>query len=155
MSVNGRKRNGRNGRKADIASAWFTLTIGNMENEYMPEFGGANLEDSYFLGIIAEGGDLRLRVLFALTTDHPDYAPPLPGEAHCYREGSSVRKQPSIVEWLPGKPNVARDLDGTFDFGSIGLHWLTPSRFQISTEWFDATVEVAHMHLDLSPLNVR
>jgi hypothetical protein len=121
-----------------------------MQSIYLPDFGGAYLEDSYFLGVVAEGGDLRLKVLFALTTDHPDYAPPLPGEAHCYREGSVVLPRPSIVEWLPGKPNVTRDLDGTLDFGSIELHRLAPSRFRIITEWFDATVEVADLRLDLA-----
>ena len=49
-----------------------------MDN-YLPEFAGAYLEDSYFLGLVAEGGSLRLKFLFALTTDHPDYAPPKAG----------------------------------------------------------------------------
>lgn len=126
-----------------------------MTSEYLPEFGGAYLEDSYFLGVVAEGGDLCMEVLFALTIDHPDYAPPPPGEAHCYRRGSIVLRQPSIVEWLSGKPRVTRDLDGTLDFGSIELHRLAPRRFRVITELFDATVEVAHICLDLAPLNVR
>lgn len=47
-----------------------------MELEYLPEFEGAYLEDSYFLGVVAEGVDLRFRCLFALTLDHAEYAPP-------------------------------------------------------------------------------
>ena len=121
-----------------------------MESEYLPEFGGAYLEDSYFLGVVAEGGDLRLKVLFALTTDHPNYAAPATGEAHCYCEGSIALEKPSIIKWLPDKPNVTRDQDGTLDFGSIELHRLTPNQFRIVTGWFDATVEVTHIRLDLA-----
>lgn len=96
-----------------------------------------------------------LKIEFALTTDHPNYAPPLPGEAHCYREGRVVLEQPSIVKWLPGKPSVTRDPDGTLDFGSVELYRLAPDRFQIITDWFDATIEVAHIRLDLAPAHVR
>jgi hypothetical protein len=124
-----------------------------MQSHYLREFGGTYLEDSYFLGFVAEGGDLRLKVLFALTTDHPDYASPFPGEAHCYREGSIVLEHASIVEWLPGKPKVTRDLDGTLDFGDIQLHRLAPARFRIITDWFVATVEVANLRLDLDRPN--
>ena len=121
-----------------------------MDNEYLPEFAGTYLEDSYFLGMVAEGGDLRLKFLFALTTDHADYAPPKPGEQHCYREGSIVLEQPSIVEWRPGKPTIMRDLDGTFDFGSIELYRFGPSRFRFVTEWFDAIVETGCVSIELS-----
>lgn len=113
------------------------------------------MEDSYFLGAVVEGGDLRLKLLLALTTDHPEYAPPSPGEAHCYRQGSIVLEQPSIVDWVPGKPNVTRNPDGTLDFGSIELHRLAPRRFRVITEWFDATVEVSNVCLDLAPVSVR
>jgi hypothetical protein len=121
-----------------------------MDEVYLPEFAGTYLEDSYFLGLIAEGGNLRLKLLFALTTDHADYAPPKPGEQHCYREGSIVLEQPSIVDWRPGKPVVTRDPDGTFDFGSIELYRRGPSRFRFVTEWFDATMETDDMSLQLS-----
>ena len=125
-----------------------------MDNEYLSEFAGTYLEDSYFLGAHAEGGNLRLKFLFALTTDHPDYAPANPGEAHCYREGSIVLEQPSIVDWQPGKPTVTRDLDGTLDFGSIELHRLGPSRFRFVTEWFDATVDAELPRIELNDTNV-
>jgi len=112
-----------------------------MDNGYLREFAGTYLEDSYFLGALAEGADLRLKFLFALTSDHADYAPPGPGEAHCYREGSILLERPSVVDWRPGRPAISRDPDGTFDFGSIEFHRLGPSRFRFVTEWFDATLD--------------
>jgi hypothetical protein len=33
-----------------------------MGTEYLPAFQGASLEDSYFLGLLVEGRDLRLKV---------------------------------------------------------------------------------------------
>lgn len=125
-----------------------------MDEEYLPEFAGTYLENSYFLGAIAEGGNLRLKFLFALTTDHADYAPPSQGEQHCYREGSIVIEQPSIVDWRPGKPAVTKDPDGTFDFGSIQLYRRGPGRFRFVTEWFDATFEAEQLRLQLSDGNV-
>ena len=121
-----------------------------MSEEYLPELAGTYLEDSFFLGAVAEGGNLRLSCLFALTTDHADYSQPRLGEQHCYREGSIVIERPSIVNWRPGKPSVTRDLDGSFDFGSIELYRQGPSGFRVVTEWFDATFEVEHLRLQLS-----
>src|SRR5688500_4741687 len=125
-----------------------------MDVEYLPEFAGTYLEDSYFLGVIAEGGNLRLKFLFALTIDHPNYAAPQPGEQHGYREGSVLIEQPSIIEWRSGKPVVMQDPDGTFDFGSIELYRLGPSRFRFVTEWFDVTVEAEQLSLQLAATNV-
>lgn len=120
-----------------------------IDNEYLPEFAGAFLEDSYFLGVVAEGGDLRLKCLFALTLDHVSYSPPEPGEQHCYREGGLLFEQPSIIEWQAGKPTIMRDPDGSLDFGGIALYRSGPNRFRLVTEWFDATVETKRVTVDL------
>lgn len=121
-----------------------------MDSEYLPEFAGTYLEDSYFLGAIAEGGNLRLRFLFALTLDHGDYVPPEAGQQHCYREGSILLERPVIVEWRAGKQTIMRDVDGTFDFGSIELYRCGPSRFRFVTEWFDATMDTERVSLELA-----
>ena len=126
-----------------------------MENEYLPEFAGTYLEDSYFLGAVSEGADLRLKFLFALTLDHAEYVAPKLGEQHCYREGSIMFEQPSIIEWYAGKPTITRDLDGTLDFGSVELYRSGPNRFRFVTEWFDATVETKRVTVELSDGIVR
>jgi hypothetical protein len=125
-----------------------------VDDEYLPELGGAYLEDSYFLGLVAEGKNLRLNCLLALTAQHSGYAPPRPGEQHCYREGSIVLEDPLIVEWRSGKPTITRDSDGTFDFGSIELYRRGPGHFRFVTQWFDATVEAKQLSLQLSEANV-
>jgi hypothetical protein len=121
-----------------------------VDDQYLPEFGGAYLEDSYFLGLVAEGRNLRLTFLFALTADHPDYRPPRTGEQHCYRQGSIIVEAPSIVDWQPLLPTVTQDVDGMFDFGSIELYRRGPNRFRFVTQWFDTTVEAAQLHLRIS-----
>jgi hypothetical protein len=85
-----------------------------MSDAYLPEFGGTYLEDSYFLGV-AEGGNLRFKFLFALTDDHPDYATPPAGEAHCHREGTILLARPSIIEWKAAGQTIIKDPDGTYD----------------------------------------
>ena len=121
-----------------------------MDEQYLPEFAGTYLEDSYFLGVAAEGANLRLKFLFALTADHANYAAPKPGEQHCYREGSIVIEQPSIVDWQPGRPALIKDLNGVFDFGGVELYSTMPGRFRFVTEWFDATVETDELRLELA-----
>ena len=120
-----------------------------MDEQYRPEFSGAYLEDSYFLGVVAEGSNLRLKFLFALTADHAAYAPPKPDEQHCYREGSFLIERPSILDWQAGKPAALRDPDGTFDFGDIQLYQRGPCQFRFVTEWFETTVETAHLQLEI------
>ena len=120
------------------------------DEEYLSTFAGVYLEDSYFLGITAEGCDLRLKFLFALTSEHPHYAPPAPGEAHWFSEGSILLARPRIVAWEPGAQRVMRDPDGSYDFGSAEIYRRGPSRFRFVTEWFEATVDVDAIRLDLA-----
>ena len=91
--------------------------------DHLAALDGLYLEDSYLLGLIAEGSRLRFRILFALTGDHPSYRPPLPQEQHCYRQGDIVVDDITILSQRGGtRPNIIRDLNGTFDFGSVWLY---------------------------------
>lgn len=122
-----------------------------METEYLPEFQGAYLEDSYFLGVVAEGCDLRMKMLFALTVDHPAYASPKAGEQHCYREGSILFRRPTVIETQPGsRPTILQDPDGSLDFGSVALHRQGASRFRVVTEWFETTLATEQVTLELA-----
>ena len=121
-----------------------------MGTEYRAEFQGVSLEDSYFLGLLVEGRDLRLKMGFALTVHHPAYAPPNPGGQHCYREGSILIERPDIVEWHTGMLELASRPDGTFDVGGLELYQHGPGRFRIMTDWFDAIVETPRMSIHLS-----
>ena len=122
-----------------------------METEYLPEFQGAYLEDSYFLGMVAEGCDLRLKMLLALTVDHPSYEPPKAGEQHCYREGSILIQRPSAIDVKPTiKPTILTGPDGSLDFGSVELYRQGPSGLRIVTEWFETTLATEQVALQLA-----
>ena len=110
-----------------------------MTSTYLPEFQGAYLEDSYLLGVLAEGCDRRLKMLFALTTDHPAYEKPTAGEAHCYREGYILIRRPASIDMQPGQPTILTDIDGSLDFGGIELHQQSAGAFRVVTEWFRAS----------------
>lgn len=115
--------------------------------EYLPEYEGVYLEDSYILGLVAEGNNLRLPMEFALTIDHPHYAAPIAGEAHCFRKGSILIEEPKIMEWNAGTPSLARDAAGIFDFGRLELYRAGPTLFRVHTEWFDMTVDAKRLAL--------
>lgn len=122
-----------------------------MDAEYLPEFAGAYLEDSYFMGMVCEGADLHFEMLFALTTDHPEYALPLPGEQHCYRRGKLVFANPSASEIKPKRgASILRDPDGTLDLGSIELHRTKTGAILVVTEWFEPTMTVSSLDVRLS-----
>jgi hypothetical protein len=121
-----------------------------VDTGYLPEFQGVYFEDSYFLGIVAEGCDLRLKMLFALTVDHPAYQQPKAGEQHCYREGSILIQRPTLIEMQPGTPTVLTDPDGSLDFGSVELYRQSTSGFRVVTEWFEATMAPEQVTLQLT-----
>jgi hypothetical protein len=121
-----------------------------MDTKYLPEFDGAYLEDSYFMGIVCEGLDLHLEVLFALTLDHPEYAPPKKGEQHCYRRGRLVLGRPSVLTLKPARGlSILSDPDGTLDLGSIELYRTASGAIVIMTEWFELTAEVTSLAVSL------
>ena len=125
--------------------------LGGMEEEYLPEFQGAYLEDSYFLGMVVEGCDFRLKTLFALTVDHPSFEPPKTDEQHCYREGSILVQRPTSIEVRPTiKPTILTDPDGSLDLGSLELYRRGPGRFHVKTEWFEITFAAEQVSLQLA-----
>jgi hypothetical protein len=121
-----------------------------MNTEYLSEFQGAYLEDSYFLGMVADGCDLRLKLLFALTVDHPAYAHPDAGEQHCYREGSITIRRPCEIEIRPKTPLVLKDPDGSLDFGSIELYCQGPNKYRVVTEWFETTFSTEQIVVEVA-----
>lgn len=110
--------------------------------------GGLYLEDSYFTGLLVSGTALRIRALFALTQDHEDYAAPISGEQHCYREGEIVLTEVKITEWAAGKPTLLSDPDGSMDLGSLSIGE-REGHYQISTEWFDMACRAGSLRVML------
>jgi hypothetical protein len=73
------------------------------------------------LAAVGEGRNLRLKFVFALTVDHADYAPPKPGEQHCYREGCIVLETPPLSIGDPASPqsHETRTAPSTLANGAI------------------------------------
>lgn len=111
--------------------------LGLMSRLGLETFEHIHLDDSFFLGLMAVGTGLRLRVLFALEPGHRLYAPPQPGEQHCYREGDVLIAGFRPTQWRPGRrPSILIDPDGTLDLGSISVE-IRGEGYWIGTEWFD------------------
>ena len=102
----------------------------------MPNLDHLYFEDSYFLGLTVSGKRLRLRVLFALTVDHPRYAAPHTGEQHCYLEGDIVVDEMQTLAFSKGNPVLLKDPDGTLDLGSIEFSQ-QGDVYLVATEWFE------------------
>lgn len=111
------------------------------------------LEDSYFLGMLAQGPRLCFRVLFAVLPGHPAYVPPQPGEWHCYREGE-IRFDSIEAIYLPNRvvtlsphPTMI-DPDRTLDLGSIEVY-TEGEYFRVMTDWFDLRIKAAEPEIVL------
>jgi len=107
------------------------------------------LEDSYLLGMMADGGQLRFRILFALTGDHPSYRPPLPQEQHCYSRGDIIADGVTILSQRSGtRPHIISDPDGTFDFGSVEFRGMDGGYF-FASEWLELEFKAVSVRVEL------
>ena len=121
-----------------------------MDSTYHSEFHGAYLEDSFPIEIAASSSGLALKMVFALTTDHPDYHAPKPGEAHCYRDGNILIRHPIQITTRSGRPTFQLDLDGAADLGEIQLHQYQDTSFLLLTDWFEARFSAEQIHVDFT-----
>ncbi len=109
------------------------------------------LEDSYLLGMMAEGRQLRFRILFALTGEHPSYRPPLPQEQHCYRRGDVIADGVTILSQRGGAlPYISSDPDGTFDFGSVEFRGIDGG-YVFASEWLELEFKATSVSVALEP----
>jgi len=107
------------------------------------------LEDSYLLGLVAEGRQLQFRILFALTGEHPSYQPPLPHEQHCYRRGDVIADDVTILSQRGGAwPHIGSDPDGTFDFGSVEFRAMDGGYLFVS-EWLELEFKATSLRIEL------
>ncbi|MEL7190590.1 MAG: hypothetical protein AAGK17_13635 [Pseudomonadota bacterium] len=120
-----------------------------METIHLPDLDGFYLEDSYLLGFMAVGKDIRLNALFALNSDHPSFETPKDGEAHCYREGYILIESPTQIETKPGRTTILADPDGSLDLGSIELHKRPSGGYFLVTDWFEASFVTDNLSLKI------
>lgn len=77
-------------------------------------------EDSWVLEIVRHTDRIVFRVDAVLTESHPAFAPPQPGEQHCYRRGELVFDSIRSLRWeADGLVRASSDPSGETDLGSI------------------------------------
>lgn len=58
------------------------------------------LEDSYVLDVRESDHELRFEVEAVMTSEHPRWSQPKPGEVHAYLRLDIVFAQPRRIEWV-------------------------------------------------------
>ncbi|MGE0668446.1 MAG: hypothetical protein AB7O49_17965 [Sphingomonadales bacterium] len=96
---------------------------------------GYYFEDSYVLCVWASKAIVEFTLLAALTSGHPAYQAPLPGEHHCYRYARLRFSGCSDVCWLDRSPTLSVDPDGEADFGNLDTFLLNQGRFRLQGSW--------------------
>ena len=77
-------------------------------------------EDSWVLEFVRHTDGIMFRVDAVLTESHPAFAPPQPGEQHCYRRGELVFDSIRSLRWeADGLVRASIDPSGETDLGSI------------------------------------
>jgi hypothetical protein len=81
---------------------------------------GVFLEDSYVLGISESSEQIVFHLDAVLTSEHPAYHSPRPGEQYCYEKGSLVFPDVTRVEWFRRNGSSRyTDASGEEDLGNI------------------------------------
>lgn len=77
------------------------------------------LEESYVLDVVAQPGNVTVRVDLVLTPEHPQYLPPRPGEQMCFRIGVITITGVRDVVWTGQGLPPAIDANDERDYGNI------------------------------------
>ena len=117
----------------------------------MSEFAGVDLEDTAILGWHRDGEALTFEVEVSLWPEHPQYAPPRPGEHTCYRRGRLRFAGVSVEGDLPGQSEVEsyRDPDGSEDYGTFDALTLEGNAYRVVTDFTDVTVRGGSISLEV------
>ena len=101
------------------------------------------LEESFVLGVKAEPGAVSLDMEFALTPQHPAYAPPSSSETECFRRGTLQLVNVSRLAWTDQGQRPAIDATGERDWGHVDSFEWDESRFVLAGEFgsLDADAE--------------
>ena len=111
---------------------------------------GIAAEESYVLGIEAEPGRLTLDVDFALTTDHPLFAHPVPGERGAFRRGTLVFDGVTNLGWIGQGAPPAIGADDAIDFGTFDTLVIAHDVATMVGDWGRIEVHARRVTVDLS-----
>lgn len=115
----------------------------------IPGFAELVLEESFVLDISATPTRLVLCVEFALTPEHPAYAPPPPNENEAYRRGEIRFLGVRRLVWEGQGAQPATDASGERDYGHIDdLRW-DDGVYELAGDWGEITLEAERVEVEL------
>lgn len=110
-----------------------------------------SLEDSYVLGVAVTQGLVAVDLDAVLLESHPQYSPPLPREAFCFRRGQLLFTGTESVEWKMATARPAVDASGEVDWGGVDQFELTQKGFAIAGDFGQLLVAGGAVDLVLEP----
>ena len=101
-----------------------------------PGFENVYFEDSFVLRIDEAAERVAFDLLLVLLPGSPYYAPPLPGEALCFRSATLEFSPVTRQTWLARGKNVFTDALGDVDLGNIDvLVERAPGEYYAEGDW--------------------
>ncbi len=99
-------------------------------------------EDSWVLEILRHADRIVFRVDAVLTESHPSFAPPQPGEQHCYRRGELEFDSIRSLRWeADGLVRAISDPSGETDLGSIDAFVKVGETYVVVGDFGTLTIE--------------
>ncbi|MEV4149368.1 hypothetical protein AB0J40_37300 [Amycolatopsis sp. NPDC049691] len=100
-----------------------------------PDLAHIYLEDSFVLAIDEKPTSLTFRLEAVLTSSHPRYHQPRPGEAHCYADAVLTIADATKIEWVTRSSRTYRDATGEEDLGNIDSLQRHDNHYEITGDW--------------------
>jgi hypothetical protein len=108
------------------------------------------LEESYVFGIKAIPGAVTFKVEFALTPEHPAYAPPRSGETECFRTGRVRFINVERLVWEDQGAPPATDASGEIDYGHIDSFTWDGMTFKLEGDWGRMELTAAGVEVEVA-----
>jgi hypothetical protein len=111
-------------------------------HEAFSDLAGVYLEDSWVLELAPSDDGLSLHLEAVLTPEHSLYAPPKPGEQHCYRKAWLTVRSPAPAELIFSGAPPAHDATGEMDFGHVDAFVCNEAAdtWELEGDWGNARV---------------
>lgn len=114
---------------------------------------GILFEDSYVLSISAEPYKVVFAMDFVLTSEHPSYCPPRPGERACFRKGKIEIGKFRRLLWDASGYSPSTDAEGELDFGSLDEIVKIDDVWRLSGDWGSLEVSGGEMSVSIDLQN--
>jgi hypothetical protein len=97
-------------------------------------------EDSYVLGVIETESSITFQLDLVLTPQHPDYAPPPPSRAYCFRRADLVFEGVARRSWVQRKFHPYTDANDEVDYGNIDSFEIDDGCYHLDGGWGEVKI---------------